>query len=167
MEETTVMCNILLLEDEALIAIEVERMLADAQLGLATCLASCAEALTWLETNTPDVAVVDIFLKDGECDEVAEVLVARGVPLIIHTARRKATSDNHRVFRKGIWICKPSDPSELTSAVKACLVGHRCATFQLPADNTYGFNTVHSKLLGQTRSGTYLAVETSRRFPKL
>jgi DNA-binding response OmpR family regulator len=80
-----------------------------------------------LETNTPDVAVVDIFLKDGECDEVAEVLVARGVPLVIHTARRSATSDNHRIFLKGIWICKPSDPSELTGAVKTCLLDHRFA----------------------------------------
>jgi DNA-binding response OmpR family regulator len=138
------MCNILLLEDEALIAIEVERTLADAQLGPATCLASCAGALTWLETNTPDVAVVDIFLKDGECDEVAEVLVARGVPLVIHTARRSATSDNHRVFLNGIWICKPSDPSELASAVKACLLEHRCAIPQLTVQSTYSLNKVQS-----------------------
>jgi DNA-binding response OmpR family regulator len=137
MEETAVMCNILLLEDEALIAIEVERMLADAQLGLATCLASCAESLTWLETNTPDVAVVDIFLRDGECDEVAEVLVARGVPLVIHTARRSASTDNQRIFLNGVWICKPSDPDELISAVQSCFMGHRFAAAQLPGQDIY------------------------------
>jgi DNA-binding response OmpR family regulator len=118
---TMLMPNILLLEDEALIALDVERTLADAQIGQATSFASCAGALSWLETNTPDVAVVDIFLRDGECDEVAKILVARGVPLVIHSARRGAASDNHRVFLSGTWICKPSDPSELTRAVKTCL----------------------------------------------
>jgi len=132
------MCNILLLEDEALIAIEVERLLADAQLGLATCLGSCAEALTWLETNTPGVAVVDIFLRDGKCDEVVEVLVARGVPLVIHTARRSAISDNHEIFLNGVWICKPSDPDALISAVQSYLMGHRFAATQLPGQDIYG-----------------------------
>ena len=119
--------NILLLEDEALIAIDVERTLADGQVGQATSLASCAGALKWLETNTPDVAVVDIFLRDGECDEVAEILVARGVPLVIHSARRGVASDSHRIFLNGTWICKPSDPSELARAVKALLQGSRSA----------------------------------------
>ena len=79
--------TILLLEDEALIALDVEKTLADAELGKATSVASCAGALHWLENNTPDVAIIDIFLRDGECDEVAEILVKRGVPLIIHSAR--------------------------------------------------------------------------------
>jgi len=127
--------NILLLEDEALIALDVERTLADAQIGQSTSFASCAGALKWLETNTPDVAVVDIFLRDGECDEVAEILVARGVPLVIHSARRGAASDNHRVFLSGTWICKPSDPSELTSAVKDCLVRSATQPFSRKREN--------------------------------
>jgi DNA-binding response OmpR family regulator len=115
------MPNILLLEDEALIALDVERTFADAEIGQTTSFASCVGALSWLRTNTPDVAVIDIFLRDGECDEVAEILVARGVPLVIHSARRGVASDTHRVFLNGTWICKPSDPDELTRAVRNCL----------------------------------------------
>lgn len=115
--------TILLLEDEALISMDVEQTLADAQVGEATSLASCAGAMKWLESNTPDVAVIDIFLRDGESDEVAEILVKRGVPIIIHSARRAVASDSPRVFLKGIWISKPSDPQDLAAAVRASLHG--------------------------------------------
>jgi DNA-binding response OmpR family regulator len=115
--------NILLLEDEAVIAMDVEQTLFKAGLGPATSLASCASALNWLESNTPDVAVIDIFLKDGECDEVAEILVKRGVPIVIHSARRVVAGDSHRVFLSGTWVCKPSDPNQLARAVRASLQG--------------------------------------------
>jgi DNA-binding response OmpR family regulator len=111
----------LLLEDEALIAMDVEQTLAEAQIGKATSLTSCGGAIKWLENNTPDAAVIDIFLRDGESDEVAEILVERGVPIVIHTARRGVASDSHRVFLKGTWICKPSNPQDLVAAVKASL----------------------------------------------
>jgi DNA-binding response OmpR family regulator len=113
--------TILLLEDEALIAMVVEQTLAEAQVGAATSLTSSAGAIKWLENNTPDVAVIDIFVRDGESDEVAEILVKRGVPIVIHSARREVASDSHRIFLKGIWICKPSNPQDLTAAVKASL----------------------------------------------
>jgi DNA-binding response OmpR family regulator len=119
--------TILLLEDEALIAMDVEQTLADAQIGDATSLTSCAGAMKWLESNTPDVAIIDIFLRDGECDEVAEILVERGVPIVIHSGRKVAASDSHRVFLKGTWICKPSDPRELVAAVKVSLQESRVA----------------------------------------
>jgi hypothetical protein len=45
--------TILLLEDEALIAMDVEQTLADAQFGRATSLASCAGAMTCPDSNTP------------------------------------------------------------------------------------------------------------------
>ncbi len=113
--------TILLLEDEALIAVDIEKILGDAQAGRVVTLASCVAALNWLSDNTPDAAIIDIFLRDGECAEVAETLVARGVPFIVHSARRKAAGESHRIFLHGEWICKPSDPDELVGALKACL----------------------------------------------
>jgi DNA-binding response OmpR family regulator len=54
---------------------------------------------------------------------VAEILVQRGVPIVIHSARKAAASDSHLVFLKGIWICKPSDPQDLVAAVEVSLQG--------------------------------------------
>lgn len=116
--------TILLLEDEALIAVDLEKILGDAQAGRVVTLASCAAALNWLSNHTPDAAIIDIFLRDGECVEVAEILVARGVPFIVHSARRKAAGESHRIFLHGEWICKPSDPDELVAALKTRLGPH-------------------------------------------
>ncbi|MGV1873745.1 response regulator [Agrobacterium rosae] len=109
--------TILLLEDEPLIAIDVETTLVDMRAGCVKSIASCAEALEWLADNTPDVAVIDIFLRDGECVEVADILVDRNVPFVVHSARSEASHDTHRVFENGIWITKPAIPDDLARAV--------------------------------------------------
>jgi DNA-binding NarL/FixJ family response regulator len=90
--------TILLLEDEALIAMDVEQTLADSRVGEAT--ASCAGAIKRLESDTPDVV---------------------------------AASESHRVFLKGIWIWKPSDPRDLVAAVKLSLQGSRVAAAAVDA----------------------------------
>ena len=113
--------NILLLEDEAFIALDVEKTLNDMTAGSVTSIASCAGALKWLAENTPDIAIIDIFLRDGECMEVADILVERAVPFVVHSARRKVTHDSHRIFLKGVLIPKPSIPGALAQAVKASL----------------------------------------------
>jgi len=113
--------NILILEDEVLIALDVETTLTDIEAGTVTSIASCAEALDWLAENNSDIAIIDIFLRDGECMEVADILVERGVPFVVHSARRKVIHDRHRIFLKGIWIPKPAFPNDLTRTVEAQL----------------------------------------------
>jgi two-component SAPR family response regulator len=113
--------NILLLEDEAIIAMDVETMLTDIKAGSVTSIASCADALKWLAYNTPDVAILDIFLLDGECIELAEILVERDVPFVVHSARRKVSHDSHRIFLKGVWVPKPAVPDDLARTVEAHL----------------------------------------------
>jgi len=113
--------NILILEDEALIALDVETTLNDIEAGCVTSFASCADALKWLAENTPDIAIIDIFLRDGECMEVADILVERGVPFVVHSARRKVTHESHRIFLKGIWVPKPAVPNDLARTVEAQL----------------------------------------------
>jgi hypothetical protein len=97
-----------ILKDEALIAMAAEQTLADAQVGEPKSLTSCAGAMKWLEsTNMPDVAAIEIFLRESECDEVAEILVGGGVQMIIHAGRKATASDSDRVFLNGTRICKP------------------------------------------------------------
>jgi hypothetical protein len=65
--------------------------------------------------------VIDIRLRDGECAEVAEILVERGVPFVVHSAQRGVDSESQSVFLNGTWIPKPSDPARLAKAVNDCL----------------------------------------------
>jgi DNA-binding response OmpR family regulator len=119
--------TILLLEDEALIALDVEQTLTGATTGKIEHFTSCANAMAWLVNHTPDLAVLDIFLRDGECIDVARVLSERRVPFVVHSARRKVTQESHRLFLNGEWVCKPADPMSLAAAVDVCLRARRDA----------------------------------------
>ena len=66
--------TVLLLEEEAITALDVEHTLADAAVGEVVAFARRARALSWLSAHTPDLAIIDVSLWDGACDDVAEVL---------------------------------------------------------------------------------------------
>ncbi|WP_105385708.1 response regulator [Neorhizobium alkalisoli] len=117
---------ILLLEDQPLVSWEVEEMLRDAGLGEAAVMASCRDAQAWLVDESPNAAVVDVFLRDGECVEIAETLVKRNIPFVVHSAHSQP-SDIHTVFLNGQWIPKPADPAELLHAIRVCLLQAHCA----------------------------------------
>ncbi|TCV72798.1 response regulator receiver domain-containing protein [Neorhizobium sp. R1-B] len=118
--------TILLLEDQPLVSWDVEEMLRDAGLGEAVMMASCRDAEAWLVDRSPDAAVLDIFLRDGECVEIAETLVRRNIPFVVHSAHSEP-SDAHAVFLHGQWISKPADPTELLHAIRLCLLQAHCA----------------------------------------
>ena len=62
---------VLVLEDEALIALNLQDELQDAGYEVAGPFTTCAAALEWLQTETPDTAILDAALKDGPCREIA------------------------------------------------------------------------------------------------
>jgi DNA-binding response OmpR family regulator len=108
---------ILLAEDEAIIAVELQESLSDSGFSVAGPFATCAEAEAWLKTGTPDAAILDHALKDGPCDELAADLSRRGVPTLIftgHDAPREMLADLHAAT----WITKPVAFPELLSALR-------------------------------------------------
>ncbi|WP_219745339.1 hypothetical protein [Rhizobium populisoli] len=76
-----------------------------------------ADAPEWLDWTRPDLAVIDPRLNDGTCADVAERLVADGVPFIIYSG---AEVDDP-VFRKGGWLDKPTTPDSLQEALQRIL----------------------------------------------
>jgi DNA-binding response OmpR family regulator len=119
--DTRSVLSVAVLEDEALIALDIEETLRDAGFNVAAVMSSSAEAFKWLEANSPDVAVLDIDLRDGDCVAIAELLCDRNIPFVVHSGS-KSDSDNHDpIFQKGRWVTKPSLDGELTNAVAACV----------------------------------------------
>jgi DNA-binding response OmpR family regulator len=55
----------MIVEDQALIGMSLKAFLEDAGFAVAGPFPSCADALRWLEHNTPQVAVLDVSLRDG------------------------------------------------------------------------------------------------------
>ncbi|MCB5204117.1 GAF domain-containing protein [Neorhizobium sp. T786] len=77
--------ELLLVEDQMLIAADVEAMLAAHGLHKVTTSPSVAEALRKLEKFTPDIAILDVNLGTGTSLPVAQELIRRGIPLVFAT----------------------------------------------------------------------------------
>ena len=77
--------ELLLVEDQMLIAADVEMMLAAHGLRRVTTIPSAAEALRKLEQFSPDVAILDVNLGTGTSLPVAQELTRRGIPFMIAT----------------------------------------------------------------------------------
>jgi CheY-like chemotaxis protein len=75
----------LLVEDQMLIAADVEAMLAEHGIAKVTTAPSVAEAMRQLKAFTPDVAILDVNLGSGTSLPIAEELVRRNVPFIFAT----------------------------------------------------------------------------------
>jgi len=111
---------VLVLEDEAIIALNLHDELQEAGYRVAGPFTTCAAALEWLQAATPDMAILDAALKDGPCREIALELSNRAVPFLIysgHREDRQLLADFHHVA----WIEKPIPPSVLVEACRDLL----------------------------------------------
>ena len=113
---------VLVLEDEALIALNVQDELQDAGYEVAGPFSTCSAALEWLQTTTPDMAILDATLKDGPCREIALELSRREVPFLIYSGYqedRQLLSE----FDHITWIEKPVASAVLVQECQQLLVG--------------------------------------------
>ncbi|MGE7413496.1 response regulator [Methylobacterium tarhaniae] len=76
--------TVLLVEEDPLLGLEVGDVLAEAGYRVAGPMRSQAEAMEWVRGSTPDLAVLDTSLRDGDGSRLARVLRARGVPFLVH-----------------------------------------------------------------------------------
>lgn len=109
--------NVLIVEDEAMIAMDLEDVFLDHGAAIAVPpVATCAKALDTVQAIEIDFALLDVALPDGDVFPVAEALVARGVPIAFHSGHAARTDVLERFPESG-WIVKPSDPAELVRTV--------------------------------------------------
>ena len=95
----------LIVEDQALIGMSLEAYLEEAGYAVAGPFLRRAQARAWLETNTPDLALLDVMLPDGSSVELARELKDRGVPFAIYSGL-KPDGDTPE-FRDAPWLEKP------------------------------------------------------------
>jgi CheY-like chemotaxis protein len=122
---------VLLAEDEAIIAIDLEDSLRAAGFAVAGPFATNAQAQAWLETGRPDVACLDHELRDGPCDALVRALVGRGVPALIftgHEAGREPLSE----LSTTTWVMKPVAFSTLLDKLRRIMCGRVAPTSNRP-----------------------------------
>ena len=110
--------RILVVEDEALVAMLVEDALLDAGAAVLGPAATVAEALALLdrEPTPPDAAVLDLNLAGETSTPVADVLAARGIPFVVATGYGASGLPSGHAHVP--VLAKPYDPDELTAALR-------------------------------------------------
>jgi DNA-binding NtrC family response regulator len=109
---------VLVADDEPQITLDLEVTLCEAGFTVALA-ATCEEAHRWLAEDRPDMAVLDVRLKDEECVSLAERLVLMGLPFAVHSGVPPAECDV--AFAYGKFIAKPADPQEIVALVRSMI----------------------------------------------
>ena len=109
--------SILVVEDEPLIAMDVERALRDAG---ANVLSACTLAQAPQLVNRPglSVAVLDYRLADADCSTISNRLQERRIPFVIYSG----CCDIRTVFPNAAVVLKPAALSDLVAAVSDALL---------------------------------------------
>ncbi|RWX16888.1 response regulator [Rhizobium leguminosarum] len=113
--------SILLMEDQIIIAMDVEDILHGAGFDRIETVSSCRAAEEWLTANDPDVVVMDIELTDGVAGAVARSLRDRRIPFIVYTGAQRKMHPDALSFSAGVWLEKPCEPATLLTEVMRCI----------------------------------------------
>lgn len=78
-------CKVLVVEDEPLIAFDIASMLDSLGCDMVGPVARLSDALSIVETEVFDCAILDINVRGGYITPVAEILLDRDVPVLLST----------------------------------------------------------------------------------
>jgi DNA-binding response OmpR family regulator len=115
--------KVLVLEDQWLIAAQLEDMLTESGFDVVGPVSSIAEATRLAETETFDAAILDVSLHNGASLPFAETLQVQAVPFLFMTGY--GAPDLPPTFRTGVILQKPISKRELVGAVNSLVTGRR------------------------------------------
>ena len=108
-------CIILIAENDGMIGLDLQDTFESVGYAVAGPFPSCGDAVVWLHRHTPDIAVLDIHLRDGECTELARELTRLKVPFAVYSG--ELDRDKLPAFTDALWIEKPAPQDTLLEAV--------------------------------------------------
>ena len=120
--------RILIVEDEAIVAMDLRLRLEALGYEITNTVASGEEAIETIEADRPALVLMDIMLR-GELDgiETSEIVRARfGLPVIFVTAYADpATLERAKITEPFGYVLKPFDDRELQGHIEIALYKHR------------------------------------------
>jgi two-component sensor histidine kinase len=108
--------SVLIVEDEAIIALDLEEIVGELGYDVFRTVSSVADGLKALEAGTPSLAIVDMNLAGHSSRPIAEALSARGVPLIFATGYADA-GDLPESLARAPRLSKPISSSDLKRTI--------------------------------------------------
>jgi two-component SAPR family response regulator len=110
--------TVLLCEDEAIVAMDLQFMLEDLGFDVIGPFADMKSAKAALNDTMPDIAVLDVNLRDGHVFPLADMLMDKGVRLIFHSGHVDGPEINRR-YPDAETCMKPIDPARLKTVLPA------------------------------------------------
>ncbi len=120
--------KILVVEDEAIIGLDIKRLLSAAGYAIAGVAATSEQAIRAAETTNPDLVLMDIHLKGSKdgIDTAQYIRQSYNLPVVFVTAHAdRATLERARETEPFGYIVKPISALSLTSTVEMALHKHR------------------------------------------
>jgi DNA-binding response OmpR family regulator len=111
--------KILIVEDEAVVALEIESTLRRAGFAISGCAASVGKALDVLAAEGCDIAVLDANLRGESVEPVAAALQRRGTPFFFVSGYGRVHLPER--FLDAPLLSKPFEPAELIRRVRQLL----------------------------------------------
>ena len=108
--------RVLVAEDEAVIALDLEESLRSLGCVVYTTVSSGAELLDLVRRERPDVVLLDLGLADGFALPLAEALRAEGVPFVLSTGYPPEVIEDP-ALRDAPVLKKPYGRAELVRAL--------------------------------------------------
>lgn len=106
---------VLIVENEFLLAVNLETTMREAGASVVETAASLADARVLVEQREFDAAILDIRLMDGNSLPLAQELTERGVPVVIHSGHAKPSDCS--MVPEAVFLPKPSTPTEIVRSV--------------------------------------------------
>lgn len=110
-----------MVEDEALIAMDLQSILEDAGFHVLGPIGTIANAFAFVERSTPDLALLDVNLGGVDVFALADAIASRNIKIIFltgHSARRLPEGHRHRTL-----VSKPFLPGTVVEAIRHELAG--------------------------------------------
>lgn len=114
--------RVLVVEDEALIAMMVEDMLTEIGCVVAGSAPDATGALALVRSEMVDVVILDVHLADGECYRAADEMLKQGLKVVFSTGDNR--SDIPPAYADLPCVIKPFTLSDLAGELNHALEHH-------------------------------------------
>lgn len=108
---------IMIVEDEFLVALDIEGIVLDCGLSLHGSYATVKEAIDASKSTLPTCAILDVRLADGDVFPLADHLKFNKIPIIFHSAHAN-TSELLNLYPEARICQKPTSQDELSTALR-------------------------------------------------
>ncbi len=111
---------VLVAEDELIIGVDLCDTVEEAGFEVEGPFDTASSAIDSLERRTPDLAILDVRLDDGEVFPLAEKLMAANVPVIFHSGNVTPDEVSDR-YPQAHALAKPCPPNQIIETMREAL----------------------------------------------